>query len=45
MMKNMANIPFIEHKAKLFKEQRRLKSLLVISNLMWLAICCVLILR
>jgi hypothetical protein len=37
-MSNMAKIPYIVHKQKLFKEQRKLKSLLLITNLFWLII-------
>lgn len=38
MMKNMAKIPYIEYKSKLFKEQRKYKSLLLATNLFWLIV-------
>ena len=41
----MKQIPFIVHKQKLFKEQRRYKFLLLATNIMWLAICLILIMR
>jgi hypothetical protein len=34
----MKKIPFIEYKARLFKEQRKYKSLLLATNLFWLII-------
>ncbi len=38
MMENMAKIPFIVHKQKLFKEQRKYKALLLATNLFWLIV-------
>lgn len=37
-MKNMAKIPYIVHKQKLFTEQRKYKSLLLATNLFWLIV-------
>lgn len=34
----MKKIPFIEYKARLFKEQRKYKSLLLATNLFWIII-------
>lgn len=44
-MNNMAKIPFIVHKEKMYKEQRKLKSLLLVTNLVWLTVVLFLIMR
>ena len=48
MDSNMAHIPFIEHKKRMYKaycRERNLKLLLIISNVLWLIIALLLVTR